>query len=218
MTWEAQFKAVPSVDLAVLLLPEGAFLSTVDACWNKSAVADYMGWMSADAADGSVPVPFPLRRLLLFVLTMLLLLFVGWLFAVMLLPLQPTTYEAYTAPAPWDAAPPDRDGPTPLLDLALERHAASRGELCAPRTEVERYERVGGGAHRWQVVACFFKTVDAGMQGEYGRCARLTVRAADLGRASPPLPPTQWPYAVESDTDLPGPRPADERLLLLGGA
>ena len=135
---------------------------------------------AADAADG--PVPFPLRRLLLLVLTMLLLLFVGWLFAVMLLPLQPTTYEAYMAPAPWDAAPPDRDGPTPLLDLALERYASARGELVGRGTvRVERHSTdTAPPADRWQVVACFFKA-DAG----FGRCARLVLSVRTMAASMP---------------------------------
>ena len=64
----------------------------------------------------------------------------------------------------------------------------------------------------WQLVACFFKTDAA-----FGRCARLVVSTRALFDASSPsLPPTQWPYAVESEVALPG-RPATDQLLLHQG-
>ena len=125
-----------------------------------------------------------------------------WMLASLLFPssLSPATFEHY------DLSP---DGPRPLLDLALERYASQRGEVVGRETvKVERFDGAPAGlppnSARWQLVACFFKTDAA-----FGRCARLVVSTRALFDASSPsLPPTQWPYAVESEVALPG-RPAE---------
>ena len=148
----------------------------------------------------------PARRLVMLALALSLICCTGWMMLALVLPPSLATFEHYAAQA----------GPRPLLDLALERYAGARGELVGRDTvKVERYDAVVSGAStsaRWQVVACFFKA-DAG----FGRCARLVLSVRTMPDASPPLPPTQWPYVVESEVALDA-KPTTEQLLLLPGA
>jgi hypothetical protein len=133
------------------------------------------------------------------------------------------TFERFAPPPP----PPPAAGqpaagqpapPRPLLDLALERIASSRGQLVARHSVlVERADRIATGASgasgvRWTAKACFFGPDDG-----FGRCARLVV-FTQTTPPTPPLPPTQWPFALEAETALPDVRPASELLLLLPGA
>ncbi len=134
---------------------------------------------------------------------------IGWMLLALVLPPSLATFEHY-------AAQGGGDGPRPLLDLALERYAGARGELVGRDTvKVERYDAAVSGAStsaRWQVAACFFKADAA-----FGRCARLVLSVRTMPDASPPLPPTQWPYVVESEVALAA-KPSTEQLLLLPGA
>ena len=95
------------------------------------------------------------------------------------------------------------EDPRPLLELAVQRIAADRGELSGPSVEVVRAWRsedaVGNDRwYRWEAVACFFKADDA-----YGTCETLDLRMRTAWTSS--RPPTEWPLVVDRSVPVGGP-------------
>ena len=104
----------------------------------------------------------------------------------------------------------DADQARPLLDLALQRIAASRGadvrvgrNVKVVAAEKERVLDATASAvaadrwYRWRVEACFFRVDDP-----FAACEKLDVRARTAWGAS--TPPTEWPMQVASSRPITG--------------